>query len=100
MFLCVPFSDTKTSAFLCVPFSDTKTSVFLCVPFSDTKTSVFLCVPFSDTKVVNLHGRGSEILIVEAVVNGYESSFFGSGLMSIVSIDIVMTLVIVVTVIN
>ena len=79
------------SVFLCVPFSDTKTSVYLCVPFSHTNTSVSLCVPFSDTKVVDLHGRGSELLTVEAVVNGYESSFFGSGLMSIVSIDTVMS---------
>ena len=71
-----------------------------CVPFSDTKTSVFLCVTFSDTKVVNLHGRGSEILTVEAVVNGYESSFFGSGLMSIVSIDAAATMVTMVTVMS
>ena len=61
---------------------------------------MFLCVPFSDTKVVDLHGRGSEILTVEAVVNGYESRFFGSGLMSIVSIDATATLVTVITVIR
>ncbi|KAI0234236.1 Nuclear pore membrane glycoprotein 210 [Lamellibrachia satsuma] len=37
-------------------------------------------ITFDDTKVVDLHGGGSEILTVEAVVKGYESSFFSSSI--------------------